>query len=153
MSEWSRKRKKKRFFLWLCHFTCTNDWCFIELNKCGVTTKMSSDITVAHIHGLLENFSKNVYRAKDSEQGSIVSIKSIFAVCCSFLKWISNKQCKFKLINESKSYETYDGKVCVCVCATQLIMIESSKETLIVQCKCWFRWISLRSTCKLAMCI
>ncbi|XP_055317855.1 myotubularin-related protein 14 isoform X3 [Sitodiplosis mosellana] len=32
---------------------------------------MSSDITVAHIHGLLENFSKNVYRAKDSDQGTL----------------------------------------------------------------------------------
>lgn len=34
---------------------------------------MSSDITVAHIHGLLESFSKTVYRAKDSESGSLVS--------------------------------------------------------------------------------
>ncbi|XP_031629993.1 myotubularin-related protein 14 isoform X2 [Contarinia nasturtii] len=32
---------------------------------------ISSDITVAHIQGLLENFSKNVYRAKDDEEGSL----------------------------------------------------------------------------------
>lgn len=35
---------------------------------------MSSDITLTHIHRLLESFSKNIYRAKDSDQGSIVSI-------------------------------------------------------------------------------
>lgn len=38
---------------------------------------MNPDITLAHIHGLLESFSKNIYRAKDSEQGSFVSIQNI----------------------------------------------------------------------------
>lgn len=49
---------------------------------------MNSDITIAHIHGLLENFSKYLYRAKDSDQGSLVSIalNSEYNLCvCWFL--------------------------------------------------------------------
>lgn len=61
------------FFSKLHHTTNRRGACNFG-NKCGVTTNMSSDITVAHIHGLLENFSKNVYRAKDSDQGSLVSV-------------------------------------------------------------------------------
>lgn len=56
-----------------------------SIDKCGVTTNMSSDITLAHIHGLLENFSKNVYRAKDSDQGTLVSI----TYCFSFVLFFS----------------------------------------------------------------
>lgn len=49
-----------------------------------MTTNMSSDITLAHIHGLLENFSKNVYRAKDSDQGTLVSISYCFSFVLFF---------------------------------------------------------------------
>lgn len=80
-------------------------------NKCGVTTNMSSDITVAHIHGLLENFSKNVYRAKDSEQGSLVSILENGKVQCFLVSSNKLKLCFFhSFVCETKvKVKTYES--------------------------------------------
>lgn len=62
---------------------------------------MSSDITLTHIHRLLESFSKNIYRAKDSDQGSIVSIsyfeveQQSFTMPMIFLIDFDNSSCLF----------------------------------------------------------
>lgn len=61
---------------------------------------MSSDITLAHIHGLLENFSKNVYRAKDSDQGTLVSITYCFSFAPFFFLFNSVRQFQRKQKND-----------------------------------------------------
>lgn len=66
---------------------------------------MNTDITLTQIQGLLENFSRNVYRAKDMEPGSLVSttIFPLFKCPNRFFYSIGN--------NESESFEDFGREI------------------------------------------
>lgn len=55
-----------------CSFFCIH---FAAATNVAATDTMTTDVTLLDISDLLENFAKNVYRAKNSDQGSPVSIQ------------------------------------------------------------------------------